>query len=155
MNSAIQSAALAHTPAKSRSKVLLHDSFRAAITLKGIDGLLEAIGGAILWFVKPSALSQISLKFLELDLPFDRHEFIISHLYRATEHLADGGKHFASIYLLAHGLIKAVLVAACGSTRSGLIPLPSSSSAFSACISCTASCTRIPSLFCSSLFLTC
>ncbi len=112
MNSAIQPAALAHAPATSRSKVLLHDSFRAAITLKGIDGILEAIGGAILWFVKPSALSHISLKFLELDLPFDRHEFIITHLYRATEHLADGGKHFASIYLLAHGLIKAVLVAA-------------------------------------------
>jgi len=111
MNSAIQPAAIAPAPGKSRSKVLLHDSFRAAITLKGMDGILEAMGGAILLFVKPSALNHIALKFLELDLPFDRHEFIITHLYRATEHLADG-KHFASIYLLAHGLIKAVLVAA-------------------------------------------
>jgi uncharacterized membrane protein len=33
-------------------------------------------------------------------------------LYQATQHLAYGGKHFASLYLLAHGLIKALLVAA-------------------------------------------
>lgn len=95
-----------------RRWVMLHESFRAAITIKGIDGLLEAVGGAILWFVKPSALNSIALKFLELDLPFDRHEFIITHLYRATEHLANGSKHFASIYLLTHGLIKALLVVA-------------------------------------------
>lgn len=112
MESALHPPALAGTPAKNRRQTLLHEGFRAAITLKGIDGLLEALGGAILWFVKPAALSSIALKFLELDLPFNRHEFITVHLYRATERLADGGKHFASLYLLAHGLIKALLVVA-------------------------------------------
>jgi uncharacterized membrane protein len=112
MDSAIHPPALARAHAGSRRHTMLHEGFRAAITLKGIDGLLEAIGGAILWFVKPSALNTIALKFLELDLPFDHHEFIMTHLYRATEHLADGGKHFASVYLLAHGLIKALLVTA-------------------------------------------
>lgn len=92
--------------------MLLHEGFRAAITIKGIDGLLEALGGLALWFVKPSALNTIALKFLEFDLPFDRHEFITTHLYKATEHLAYGSKHFASIYLLLHGLIKALLVLA-------------------------------------------
>jgi uncharacterized membrane protein len=92
--------------------LLLHESFRAGITLKGIDGILEAIGGIVLWSIKPSDLNRIALRFLEIDLPFDRHEFITTHLYRATEHLAYGGKHFASLYLLAHGLIKALLVTA-------------------------------------------
>ena len=92
--------------------MLLHESFRAGITLKGIDGVLEAIGGIVLWSIKPSELNRIALKFLETDLPFDRHEFITRHLYQATQHLAYGGKHFASLYLLAHGLIKALLVAA-------------------------------------------
>lgn len=110
MNSTVQSSALSRASSRSLRQTLLHDSFRAGITIKGIDGILEAIGGAILWFVKPSALSHIALKFLELDLPFDRHEFITVHLSRAVEHLADGGKHFASLYLLTHGLIKAVLV---------------------------------------------
>ena len=92
--------------------MLLHESFRAGITLKGIDGILEAIGGIVLWSIKPSDLNRIALRFLEIDLPFDRHEFITRHLYRATEHLVYGGKHFASLYLLAHGLIKALLVTA-------------------------------------------
>lgn len=112
MNSTIQPAAIVPSRTMNRRWVMLHESFRAAITIKGIDGLLEAVGGAILWFVKPSALNSIALKFLELDLPFDRHDFIITHLYRATEHLANGSKHFASIYLLTHGLIKALLVVA-------------------------------------------
>lgn len=109
MNSTIHPAIASSKPTSHRN-LLLHESFRAAITLKGIDGILEAIGGIALWFVKPSALNKIALRFLEIDLPFDRHEFIITHLYRATEHLADGGKHFASLYLLLHGLIKALLV---------------------------------------------
>jgi uncharacterized membrane protein len=112
MDSAIHPPALAHPQAHDRRRLLLHESFRAGITLKGIDGLLEAIGGVILWSVKPGALNSIALKFLELDLPFDRHEFITTHLYNVTERLADGGKHFASLYLLAHGLIKALLVIA-------------------------------------------
>lgn len=91
---------------------MLHETFRAGITLKGIDGILEAIGGIVLWSLKPSELNRIALKFLETDLPFDRHEFITRHLYQATQHLAYGGKHFASLYLLAHGLIKALLVVA-------------------------------------------
>jgi uncharacterized membrane protein len=118
MNSTVQSTAIVHNKhgdkRKERRQTLLHESFRAGITLKGIDGVLEAIGGVLLAFVKPDALNKIALKFLEFDLPFDRHEFILTHLYRATERLADanGSKHFASVYLLAHGLIKAVLVAA-------------------------------------------
>ena len=30
--------------------ILLHDSFRVGITIKGIDGILEALGGVLLWF---------------------------------------------------------------------------------------------------------
>jgi uncharacterized membrane protein len=112
MNSTIHSTAIVRSEPKNRRKTLLHESFRAGITIKGIDGILEALGGVILWFVRPDALNKIALKFLEFDLPFDRHEFILTHLYRATELLANGSKHFASLYLLTHGLIKAALVTA-------------------------------------------
>jgi uncharacterized membrane protein len=92
--------------------MVLHETFRAGITLKGIDGLLEAIGGAALWFVKPSSLNRIALLFLEHDLPLDRHDYVVTHLFRATMSLANGGKQFAALYLVSHGLIKAVLVTA-------------------------------------------
>ena len=65
----------------------------------------------ILWFVRPSALNRIALLFLQHDLPFDRHDFVTIHLFRATQHLASA-RHFTSVYLIVHGLIKAFLVTA-------------------------------------------
>jgi len=38
-------------------KSLLRGTFRAGVSMKGIDGLLEAIGGVLLWFIKPSEMS--------------------------------------------------------------------------------------------------
>jgi len=96
---------------KDRRQSLLHDTFRAGITLKGIDGILEVVGGVILWFVHASALNHVARLFLQHDLPFDRHEFVTIHLFQATQHLATA-RHFIAIYLVLHGLIKAVLVTA-------------------------------------------
>jgi uncharacterized membrane protein len=90
---------------------LLHGSFRAGITLKGIDGILEAVGGVFLWFVHASALNRFARISLRHDLPFDRHEFVTNHLFHATEHLATA-RHFIAIYLVLHGVIKAALVTA-------------------------------------------
>lgn len=95
-----------------RGKFMLHESFRAGITLKGIDGILEAIGGILLWFVKPSSISALSMVLFEHDLPLDPHDFIAIHVLHLSEKLANGGKTFASIYLLTHGLTKAALVIA-------------------------------------------
>ena len=92
-------------------KWLFHESFRAGITLKGIDGILEAVGGVILWFVRASALNRFARIFLRHDLPFDRHEFLTIHLFRATQHLATA-RHFVAVYLVLHGVIKVALVTA-------------------------------------------
>jgi len=90
----------------------LHESFRAGITLKGIDSILEAIGGVLLWFISPASLSNVSFFLFDHELPLDPHDFIATHFFNASQHLANGGKTFASIYLLSHGLTKAVLVIA-------------------------------------------
>ena len=110
--SAISSSGVAANGKKDRRQLVLHDSFRVGITLKGIGAILEAAGGVLLWFVRPAALNKIAFAFLDYDLPLDRHDFIATHLFRATMHLASGSKHFASLYLLTHGLIKLALVAA-------------------------------------------
>ena len=90
---------------------MLHEGFRAGITLKGIDGALETIGGIVLWFVRASSLNHIARIFLQHDLPLDRHEFLTNHLFHATQHLASA-RHFIAVYLVLHGLIKVVLVTA-------------------------------------------
>jgi len=94
-----------------RAKIL-HLTFRIGITLKGIDGVLETIGGLLLWFVKPAALSGLVHAFFLHDLSRDPHDFIASHLVRASDKLATADPLFASVYLLSHGIVKIVLVVA-------------------------------------------
>jgi uncharacterized membrane protein len=94
------------------AKDLLRDAFRTGITMKGVDGLLEATGGVLLWFIKPSAMSH-ALRVLSLhELSRDPHDFIGIHLLHISERLAHSDPTFASIYLLWHGLAKAGLAVA-------------------------------------------
>ncbi len=93
-------------------KALLHDVFRTGITMKGVDGLLEALGGVLLWFIRPSAMSH-ALRVLSLhELSRDPNDFIGIHLLHISFRLAHSDLAFASIYLLWHGLAKAGLAAA-------------------------------------------
>jgi uncharacterized membrane protein len=109
--SAVHPAGVVTSKAKDLRKTLLHDSFRAGVTLKTIDGILETAGGVTLWFVHASALNLVALVFLQHDLPFDHHEFVTNHLFQATQHLATA-RHFVSGYLVLHGMIKVLLLTA-------------------------------------------
>jgi len=97
---------------KSIAKTLLHDSFRAGITVKGIDGLLEAFGGLLVWFVKPEALTRGVRRLLLHELSKNPHDYIATHLLHSTMKLAAADPVFASMYLISHGLTKALLVLA-------------------------------------------
>ena len=91
---------------------LLRDVFRAGITMKGIDGLLEISGGVLLWFVKPRAMGG-ALRALSLhELSRDPHDFVGIHLLRVSEKLAHSSPLFASLFLLSHGLAKVGLAVA-------------------------------------------
>jgi uncharacterized membrane protein len=97
---------------KNRRKTIMHETFRAGITIKGIDGLLEAVGGLLLWFVKPSSIRGVVAVLLHHELSRDPNDFIAQHILHASEHFTDASKPFASAYLLTHGLVKALLVTA-------------------------------------------
>ena len=90
---------------------LLDKVFQAGIAIKGFDGLLECIGGVLIWFIKPSAMNEFLRVAALHDLPGKYDEVIIAHLFHWTQSLANGGREFASIYLITHGLSKALLVA--------------------------------------------
>src|SRR5271156_5965455 len=88
---------------------LLRASFRTGITMKGIDGLLEATGGVLLWFIKPEALGEFLRLMFVHELSRDPRDFVAAHLVHVSEKLAQSDPLFASIYLLTHGLVKAML----------------------------------------------
>jgi uncharacterized membrane protein len=91
------------------SPVIFRASFRTGITLKGIDGLLEAIGGVLLWFIKPEQLGTTLQAIFEHELLRDPHDTLARHLLHTSERIAQSDPLFASIFLLSHGLVKALL----------------------------------------------
>ena len=89
---------------------LLDRTFHAGITLKGLGGLTEIIGGILLWYVPPASMSNfVQLIFLQ-ELSLHPNHYLSSHLREATERMARADPTFASFYLVSHGVIKAVLV---------------------------------------------
>jgi len=93
----------------SRQK-LLSETFHTGITLKGIDGLLEIVGGVLLWFLKPRELSEMARFIFQHELSRDPNDWIGVHLLHATEKLANANPAFASFFLLSHGVTKVALV---------------------------------------------
>ncbi|HEX4001851.1 MAG TPA: DUF2127 domain-containing protein [Candidatus Acidoferrales bacterium] len=91
---------------------MLHEGFRVSIILKGLHALLETVGGIILLKVSPQTLNRMLMSVLTQDFSQDPNDFVARNLHRAFEHLADGGSHFASWYLLSHGGVKLCLVLA-------------------------------------------
>ncbi len=86
------------------------DTFKISVSLKGIDGALEVVGGAVLLFVRPATLDHIARSLTQHELSQDPHDFVARHILNSAGHLTHGTTLFAAIYLLSHGIAKVVLV---------------------------------------------
>jgi uncharacterized membrane protein len=95
-----------------RSETALDRTFRISIALKGLDGLLEIIGGIVLLFVAPATLQHWARTLTAHELAQDRHDFIATHLLHSASQLSRSTTLFAAVYLLTHGIAKVVLVVA-------------------------------------------
>ena len=95
-----------------KSGDLLDRAFAVGIILKGLDGVLEVVGGVLLLVVKPSTIDQLSRALTQHELSEDPHDFLATHLLHAADRLTGPSLEFGALYLLSHGLIKIVLVAA-------------------------------------------
>ncbi len=95
-----------------KSGDLLDRAFAVGIILKGLDGVLEVVGGVLLLVVKPSTIDQLSRALTQHELSEDPHDFLATNLLHAADRLTGPSLEFGALYLLSHGLIKIVLVAA-------------------------------------------
>jgi uncharacterized membrane protein len=95
-----------------RARDPLDRIFEIGIILKGLDGVLEAIGGLLLFAVTPATLDLLVARLTQHELSEDPHDFIARHLLRYAHGLTGSAVTFAAVYLLVHGVIKIVLVAA-------------------------------------------
>ena len=90
----------------------LDDAFKLSVSIKGIDGALELIGGLLLLFVSPSSIGHLGHALTQNELSQDPNDFVALHILRFSRTLGHGGHLFAAAYLISHGVAKVVLVAA-------------------------------------------
>ena len=95
-----------------RPRDLLDQTFEVGIILKGLDGILEVIGGVLLLVVSPAAIDRLVTSLTQHELSEDPHDFLATHLLKTAHGLTGSAVLFGAIYLLAHGVVKVVLVAA-------------------------------------------
>lgn len=91
-------------------KVKLHTAFEIGVILKGLNGLLELIGGGLLLWFPPSAIGRFVVGLTQNELSEHPNDWIATHLRAAARSLTSDTELFAALYLLLHGVIKALLV---------------------------------------------
>lgn len=84
--------------------------FRIGVWLKGIDGALQIAIGIALFFIGPSFILRALTILTQDELVEDPHNIIASYALNSARHLSLGAEHFVAYYLLAHGILKALLV---------------------------------------------
>jgi uncharacterized membrane protein len=95
----------------------LDTTFRVSLVVKAIDGVLELIGGVLLLVVSPAQITAVVRFLTQHELAEDRHDVFANLLVHAAGSLSVSATVFGAIYLLLHGLVKVVLVAAVLSGR--------------------------------------
>jgi uncharacterized membrane protein len=91
---------------------LLDRTFAVGIILKGLDGVLEVVGGLLLLVVSPATIDRITRALTQHELSEDPHDFLGTHLLHAAGSLTGSSVRFGAAYLISHGVVKIVLVAA-------------------------------------------
>ena len=94
------------------SKNSLHKTFEVVIIAKAVNGALEIIGGVFLLFLSKETLNHAAMVLTQDELSRNPKDFFASHILHSAQALTGSGILFGAIYLLIHGLVKVVLVAA-------------------------------------------
>ncbi len=89
---------------------LLHQAFELSVLLKGLDGILEAVGGILLFFIKPYQINAVIVWLTQHELIEDSHDLIANYLVKLGAGLSLDAQIFGAIYLLIHGIIKFGLI---------------------------------------------
>jgi uncharacterized membrane protein len=98
-----------HEPEPSAKPDLLDKTFNVALILKGLDGLLELVGGILLLIISPDTIDRLAHSLTQHELSENPHDLLIHHLLRLTGNLHHT-QTFGAVYLLTHGLVKIVIV---------------------------------------------
>ena len=93
-----------------RPRDAVDKAFRIGLLLKMLDGLVETLGGILLLIIQPDQIDRLVHWLTQGELNHDPHDFIANRIVNSANHITGAGLTFGAIYLLAHGVVKIVLV---------------------------------------------
>ncbi len=88
----------------------LDRAFRITVVLKGLDAILEVVGGVVLLLVSPASINRLARWATAHELAQDPHDFIARHVLHSASQLSTSSTVYGGVYLLVHGVTKLVLV---------------------------------------------
>ena len=90
----------------------IHQIFTFSVLLKGAHALLECALGIALALVSTSSIVNLITWLTQDEFVQDPNDFVATHLLHAAQDFSVTTKNFYVFYLLSHGVVKLVLVAA-------------------------------------------
>ncbi|MDQ2954743.1 MAG: DUF2127 domain-containing protein [Pseudomonadota bacterium] len=99
------------SPSKVFDEKNLHRAFEIGLILKGIFALLEILAGIVAYFISQNFLLNLVRAVFHEELEGDPHDFVANFLIHSAQNFSVSTQLFTSVYLLGHGVIKAVLIA--------------------------------------------
>lgn len=85
-------------------------AFQISLIIKGVFALLEIFGGIAAYFVSQQFLLSLILAVGSQELTEDPGDVVVRYLLETAHNFSLSTQYFTSIYLLSHGVIKAVLI---------------------------------------------
>lgn len=85
-------------------------TFKTALYLKALDGLLETLGGILLLIINPDQINHIARWLTQGELSENSHDYIANHILKTAHSLTGASLAFGAAYLLSHGIVKIFLV---------------------------------------------
>ena len=94
---------------RGRDKIV-HLLFDIGVIAKGIDGVLEILGGVLLLVLSPAQINAVVRVLTQHELGEDPHDLVAHFLRQSLHHLSGDTQLFGAVFLLWHGAIKVGLV---------------------------------------------
>jgi uncharacterized membrane protein len=116
-----------HERADARRRAFVHSPvfrrwYHLGLLLKGIDGALEGVAGALLLVISPQHLSTFIHFVTARELSHHPDDWIGHGILRLSHALSVDTQHFVGLYLAGHGVVKLVLVLALWRERAWAFP---------------------------------
>lgn len=89
---------------------LIDFGFQISMIAKGLDGLLEIIGGLVLTIVPIKIMDRVLIAMTRQEILEDPHDLIANYLLKIAHNLSIRTVDFTIAFLLIHGIVKLFLV---------------------------------------------